>query len=227
MLHPDDQKRLEDYVSQYIAHGYTPEQVKAGLLGSGWPERESEEAIQNFVNRRVPHPNAPKHHTYAKQDVPERIRELLANNTWAQALLLGLFSALALKLFLPDENEQIVAQLLANFSDSIFPAVLLPLLLISLVVAVILGVGAQYYLKHKNALESFVYTALLAVLLGIIFASSRILGNTFLLLLTPLYVTVFLVFQKINIRKHMIRRLGLALFAVVLLVFAMRTLNLG
>ncbi|MGB4758518.1 MAG: hypothetical protein WBP26_00510 [Candidatus Saccharimonadales bacterium] len=227
MLHPHDQKRLDDYVSQYITHGYTPEQVKAGLVGSGWPERESEAAIQSFLKNHVPHPSSPKHRVHAKHGLLERAGVLLTASAWVQALVLGVVSTLILKLFLPTESEQIIMQFVSSFSDSIFPPVLVPVLLITLAIAVALGVGVQYGFRQKNATESFVYTALLAVLLGVIIADSRTVGNTFLLWLTPLYVAAFFVFQKINIRKHMLRRLGLVIFILILLVFAMRTLNLG
>jgi hypothetical protein len=138
---------------------------------------------------------------------------------------MGVIFAISFKLLLPSKEDQLIAQLTSNFSDSIFPAIIFPILVVSFVLSLFAFLIVKYVLKATMTFSDILVTALTAVFLALIIAYDQLIGAKFvvsLLLTFPLAQLVWIYFRRQALTK--------VIFAVLLIglgLLSARILNKG
>ncbi|MBW1838885.1 MAG: YIP1 family protein [Deltaproteobacteria bacterium] len=98
---------LADYINKRVKEGYTKEQIRKALLGSGWPSQQVDEAIRILVPKQMPAAPAPKKNnifsqSQAKQPEHKPVEQSPAEQKQPEKSL-GLFSRFKMLIIHPNQ----------------------------------------------------------------------------------------------------------------------------
>lgn len=217
-MHPEETQKLRSYIQQSLQHGYSQEQIRQSLTDSGWPAHIVNEAFAVPAQPLQPPPAQPSVVTHKPRVNP---------GGWKQNLLIGtgtgIVAAIVFRLLLPSPSSQFVSLIVPT--NSIFPAIIFPVLIVTFVLALVEGLVLKRFYHVEKSFRSVIYVALMGQFLAIIVIGKRILGTPYILSLPFTYLGA-------QFAWSFARRSKLATAAYVILVFgllilAMRVLNTG
>lgn len=226
-LHPQDKQRLESYIKQYTAHGYSLDQIHHGLLAAGWPEQEVAHTLQIH---RLAQP------TQIMQKPKKGYLSTISaffERAWFSRLghraILALTSGVVITLIslfvLPSDLNQAFMQLQVDSGEKFVSLILVHTLIVAAATSFLLGILFHYKLQERYGLEWIFFAALIGTLLAIIGNFGALLGTAYYLLLPVTITASALGLQFLNTRKNITHRIILMVIMGILLLGATLVLN--
>ena len=215
-------QQLQEYITQCLAHGYTKEQIRHHLNQAGWPQEYVRLAFNE--EQQTPVPPVPLHPGTLEAQLPKFMQSDFAQDIML-AFGLGLINLLAFLILLPSTTEQLVHNLISAYRGDIFPPIVFPIVITTLVIAGAVGLALVYGLKRKRLALGLLLVSLMAVFLAILMEGRRYVSTAFELSLLVTFPLSQLLWYYA--RRKLATRVVYGLAVVVLFIISTRMLNLG